>query len=123
MTSERVDEAEKFSVLRERLRALAPLSPALARQLHGVEIDSLRGRADLARIPLLRKSDLPAMQRAAPPFAGIAAAAPGSFKRLFLSPGPIFEAQDFADDPWGCAPALAAAGFHGCEIVLDCFPC
>ncbi|MFZ2105495.1 MAG: phenylacetate--CoA ligase family protein, partial [Roseiarcus sp.] len=87
MFGERVDEAEKFDALRERLRAIAPLSPALARQLHGVEIDSLRSRADLARIPLISKSDLPAIQRAAPPFAGIAAAAPGRFKRLFLSPG------------------------------------
>ena len=121
MTGERADEAEKFAALRERLRALAPLSAALARQLQGVEIDSLRSPADLARIPLLRKSDLPAMQRAAPPFAGIAAAAPGRFKRLFLSPGPIFEAQDFGDDPWGCAPALRAAGFQAGEIVLNCF--
>ncbi len=62
------------------------------------------------------------MQRAALPFAGIAAAAPWlGFKRLFLSPGPIFEAQDFGDDPWGCAPALAAAGFQAGEIVLNCF--
>ena len=61
------------------------------------------------------------MQRAAPPFAGIAAAAPGRFKRLFLSPGPIFEAQDFGDDPWGCAPALRAAGFQAGAIVLNCF--
>ena len=121
MTGEMVDEAEKFAVLRERLRALTPLSPALARQLQGVEIDSLQSQADLARIPLIRKSDLPAMQRAAPPFAGIAAAAPGRFKRLFLSPGPIFEAQDFGDDPWGSAPALAAAGFQAGEIVLNCF--
>src|SRR5271163_5125185 len=106
MSGERADEAEKYAALRERLRALAPLSPALARQLQGVEIDSLRSRADLAHIPLLRKSDLPAMQRAAPPFAGIAAATPGRFIRLFLSPGPIFEAQEFGDDSWGCAPAL-----------------
>src|SRR5450432_3185875 len=106
MTGERADAAQKFAVLRERLRALISLSPALARQLQGHEIDSLRSRADLAPIPLVRKSDLPAMQRAAPPFAGIAAAAPGRFKRLFVSPGPIFEAQDDGDDPWGAAPAL-----------------
>ncbi len=61
------------------------------------------------------------MQRAAPPFAGIAAAAPGRFKRLFVSPGPIFEAQDYGDDPWGCAPALRAAGFQAGDIVLNCF--
>jgi phenylacetate-CoA ligase len=115
------DDAQKFTTLRERLRALISLSPALVRQLQGHEIDTLRGPADLAHIPLVRKSDLPAMQRAAPPFAGIAATAPGGFKRLFLSPGPIFEAQDFGDDPWGAAQALRAAGFQAGEIVLNCF--
>ena len=121
MTAEKADKTERFAALRERLRALVSLSPALARRLQGVEIDSLRGPADLAPIPLLRKSDLPAMQRAAPPFAGTAAAAPGRFKRLFVSPGPIFEAQDHGDDPWGSAPALRAAGFQAGEIVLNCF--
>jgi phenylacetate-CoA ligase len=121
MTAEKADDAEKFDALRERLRALISLSPALARQLQGHEIDSLRSRADLAPIPLVRKSDLPAMQRAAPPFAGLAASAPGRFKRLFVSPGPIFEAQDHGDDPWGAAQALRAAGFQAGEIVLNCF--
>ncbi len=37
------------------------------------------------------------MQRAAPPFGGVAATAPGRFKRLFASPGPIFEPQDYGD--------------------------
>jgi len=114
-------EAESFALLRERLKALISLSPTLARQLQGVGIDSLRSPADLSHIPLVRKSDLPALQRAASPFAGIAAGAPGSFKRLFVSPGPIFEAQDYGDDPWGCTPALRAAGFRAGEIVLNCF--
>jgi phenylacetate-CoA ligase len=107
--------------LRARLHALAPRSPALARQLEGVDIDALQCPADLARIPLLRKSDLPALQRAAPPFAGVGAKAPGGFRRLFMSPGPIFEAQDDGDDPWGSARALAAAGFVAGDIVLNCF--
>jgi phenylacetate-CoA ligase len=72
MTQAQPADAEKFAALRERLRALISLSPALARQLQGHEIDSLRSRADLARIPLVRKSDVPAVQRAAPPFAGSA---------------------------------------------------
>jgi phenylacetate-CoA ligase len=38
-----------------------------------------------------------------------------------MSPGPIFEAQDHGDDPWGAAPALAAAGFAAGDIVLNCF--
>ena len=50
-------------------------------------------RAALARLPLLRKSDLPALHKAAPPFGGLVSGPPGSFGRLFTSPGPIFEPE------------------------------
>jgi phenylacetate-CoA ligase len=110
-----------FASLRARLAVLRPLAPALARQLEGVDIASLRCASDFSRIPLLRKSDLPAMQRAAPPFGGLAAAEPGRFKRLFLSPGPIFEAQDFGADAFGAKAALEAAGVLAGDVVLNCF--
>jgi phenylacetate-CoA ligase len=74
----------------------------------------------LAALPVLRKSDLPAMQRAAPPFAGLAAG-PGGLARLFASPGPIFEGAPDTPDPWRFAPALAAAGIGRGDILLNCF--
>ena len=114
-------EQDKFAHLRERLAALRDRSPALARQLEGVDIASLHGAADLARAPLHRKSDLAELQRLDPPFAGIAAKAPGRFKRLFMSPGPIFEAEDQGPDPFGCAAALRAAGVVAGDIALNCF--
>ena len=106
-----------FAALRQRLAELAPRSPRLAQQLQGVE---LREAADLALIPLLRKADLSRLQAEAPPFAGVAAAAAG-FKRLFMSPGPIFEGEDHASDPYGAKAAFAAAGFVGGDVVLNCF--
>jgi len=112
---------DPFPHLRERLTTLHGRSPALTPQLRGVDIASLRTPADLARVPLLRKSDLPALQAETPPFGGIAAKAPGRFKRLFLSPGPICEAQDVGDDPFGAMRALRAAGFAAGDIVLNCF--
>jgi phenylacetate-CoA ligase len=113
--------SDPFARLRARLAELRPRAPALARQLEGIEVETLRGPADLARVPLLRKSDLAAMQRDDPPFAGIAAKPPGRFRRLLLSPGPIFEAQDIGDDPWGAVAAFRAAGFAAGDIVLNCF--
>ena len=100
--------------VRARLAKLEPRSPRLAAQRVGID------PADFARLPLLRKSDLSALQHDAPPFAGVAPSA-GGFKRLFMSPGPIFEGEDFADDPYGAGAALAAAGFVGGDIVLNCF--
>ena len=102
-----------FDALRQRLAELAPRSPRLA----GLD---LREPADFARVPLLRKADLSRLQAEAPPFAGIAASA-GGFKRLFMSPGPIFEGEDHSPDPYGAKAAFVAAGFVGGDIVLNCF--
>lgn len=115
------DETAGMAALREALTSLRAQSPALARQLDGVEIDSLKSLADLARIPVLRKSDLAATQRGAPPFGGLATIAAGRFKRLFASPGSIYEPQDHGEDVWGAAAALAEAGVGAGEIVVNCF--
>jgi phenylacetate-CoA ligase len=119
----RPDAAEdaRFSRLREILSSASSNAPALARQLDGVAIASLRSRADLARLPVVRKSELQAMQEAAPPFGGLAATEPGRLKRLLVSPGPIFEPEGYGADWWGAARALEAAGFRAGDIVLNCF--
>src|SRR4051812_50198858 len=99
-----------IATLRQRLAELSDRSPRLA----GVEF------RDLAEVPLLRKSDLARLQAEDPPFAGVAAEA-GRFKRLFMSPGPIFEGEDHGEDPYGAKAAFAAAGFACCDVVLNCF--
>ena len=68
--------------------AAAMRAPAQAERLAGVDPAAVTDRAALARLPLLRKSDLPAMQAEAPPFGGLFTAPPGAFPRLFASPGP-----------------------------------
>src|ERR1700741_1134119 len=82
-------EADLFARLPDLLRK-AMAAPAYAKLLEGVDPASVTGRAALARLPALRKSELPALHKAAPPFGGFVAASPGSFARLFTSPGPIF---------------------------------
>jgi phenylacetate-CoA ligase len=114
------DEA-RFAALRERLSALRGLSQALARQLGDIDLVELRGPADLALIPVLRKSEIAAMQRAEPPLGGLAAAPARAFTRFFASPGGVFEAESRGHDPWGAAKALAAAGVVSGEIVVNCF--
>ena len=100
--------------LAETLRA-AMLLPGWAAHLAGVDPATAR----LADLPVLRKSDLPAMQKAAPPFAGLAPG-PAGFARLFASPGPIFEGMPDRPDPWRFAPALREAGVGPGTILLNC---
>ncbi len=101
--------------------AAAARAPAQAARLAGIDPASVTSRATLARIPVLRKSALPAAQKAAPPFGGLVAAAPGSFARLFMSPGPIFEGEARAPDPWHLASAFFAAGFRPGDVALNTF--
>ncbi|APO51736.1 phenylacetate-CoA ligase [Bradyrhizobium diazoefficiens] len=113
-------EAELFSRLPSVLRS-AMTAPAYAERLKGVDPATVTTRAALARLPVLRKSELPALHKASAPFGGFVAAAPGSFARLFTSPGPIFEPEGRQADPWRGARALFAAGFRPDDIVLNTF--
>ena len=113
-------EAALFARLPDVLRQ-AMAAPAYAAHLAGFDPASIASRAALARLPLLRKSELPALHRAAPPFGGFVAAHPGSFARLFTSPGPIFEPEATHADPWRGARALFAAGFRPGDVVLNTF--
>jgi phenylacetate-CoA ligase len=113
-------EAELFSRLPEVLRRVMA-APAYAERLRGIDPAAIASRAALAGLPVLRKADLPALHKAAPPFGGLVAGAPGSFGRLFTSPGPIFEPEPAHADPWRGARALFAAGFRPGDVVLNTF--
>jgi phenylacetate-CoA ligase len=113
-------EAELFSRLPDILRK-AMAAPAYAERFAGIDPAAITSRATLAGLPVLRKSDLPALHKAAPPFGGFVTAAAGSFGRLFTSPGPIFEPEATHSDPWRGARALFAAGFRPGDVVLNTF--
>jgi phenylacetate-CoA ligase len=81
-------------------------------------IDSLRA---LAQLPLLRKSDLIALQRALPPFGGFEVHPLATFGRAFVSPGPIYETEGTGEDPWRVARGLFAAGLRRGDLVLNTF--
>ena len=113
-------EAELFSHLPDVLRkALA--APSYVERLKGVDPARITSRSALATLPVLRKSELPALHKAAPPFGGFVANPPGAYGRLFTSPGPIFEPEGAHADPWRGARALYAAGFRKGDVVLNTF--
>ncbi|WP_458761239.1 phenylacetate--CoA ligase family protein [Afipia sp. TerB] len=113
-------DAANFARLPEVLAAAAK-APAYAERFKGIDLASVTSREALAKLPVLRKSELPALHKAAPPFGGFVAHAPGSFGRLFTSPGPIFEPEPARDDVWRGARALFASGFRKGNVVLNTF--
>jgi phenylacetate-CoA ligase len=113
-------EAELFSRLPDVLRkALA--APGYAEHFGRIDPARINSRAALATLPVLRKADLPAFHKAAPPFGGFVPRLPGAFARLYTSPGPIFEPEATHADPWRGARALFAAGFRLGDVVLNTF--
>ena len=84
----------------------------LGEQLAGIDPRSVASRAALAKLPILRKSDLPRLQAETPPFGGFNVTPPGKAKRLLMSPGPIFEPEGHGADcaAWRarCSPRASA---------------
>ena len=95
--------------MRERLRVL-DLAP-----------DAVTGLESLRRLPVLRKEALPAAQAGIPPFGGLLGVPIASLRRIYVSPGPIYNPEPAASDYWGVAPALHAAGFRRGDVVLVTF--
>lgn len=115
-----VREREQFARLGE-IVARAMTAPGWAGHLEGIEPKSVTSRGSLAALPVMRKSDLAALQKAHPPFGGLNTTAPGRVRRLLMSPGPIFEPEGEGTDWWGAARALHAAGFRAGHIVHNSF--
>jgi phenylacetate-CoA ligase len=99
---------------------------AFAELLQGVQASSITSRERLASLPVVRKSELLARQqreRARDPFGGFSAigwrglARPSGARRVFQSPGPIYEPEGHAPDYWRMARAIHAAGFRAGDLV------
>ncbi|HZD88664.1 MAG TPA: AMP-binding protein [Pseudolabrys sp.] len=113
-------DSEEFAVM-PKVVAHAMQAPGWAKHLAGIKAHDVNSRAALAKLPVLRKSDIAAMQKENPPFGGLAVMLPGKARRLLMSPGPIFEPEGLARDWYGAARALFAAGFRAGDIVHNSF--
>jgi phenylacetate-CoA ligase len=96
-------------------------APAYARLFTDVDPESVTSRAALARLPVVRKSELHELQRADLPFGGFSTVGWGKAALVFASPGPLYEPQGHAADYWRLARALHAAGFRAGDLIHNCF--
>jgi phenylacetate-CoA ligase len=101
--------------------ARAMKAPGWAAHLQGVDPRAVTSREALAKLPVLPKSDLAQLQKDNPPFGGLNTKPAGTFGRLLMSPGPVFEPQAEGADGYGAARACYAAGFRRDDIVHNSF--
>ena len=115
-------EASLFECLRGQIAEAQARAPGMAGHLEGIAAEAVTGRAELAGLPVLRKSALIEMQRADPPFGGLTTRPAREFDHVFQSPGPIYEpGLSSAPDWWRMGRALHAAGFRRGDIVHNSF--
>lgn len=106
-------QTEQAALLRTRLSGIAN-----APQDWRAEAANVQTAEDLPNLPVLRKSDLSAWQKATPPFGGIGV---GQITHVFQSPGPIYEPGRITDDWFRMGRFLHAAGIGAADVVQNCF--
>ena len=125
-------EAALMARLPTQVAAAQQRSTAFAEILRGVDAAAITSRAALATLPVTRKHELLERQQAArraggDPFGGFATVGwqglshPRGARRVFQSPGPIYEPEGAAADYWRFGRALFAAGFRAGDLVHNSF--
>jgi phenylacetate-CoA ligase len=114
-------ERAQLTALPRQVAHAKSASSAFAKILAGVDAAAVTSRAALAQLPVTRKSELLEIQMGARPFGGFAATGWGVARRVFSSPGPIYEPEGASPDYWRLARALYAAGFREGELIHNCF--
>ncbi|MCG7494847.1 phenylacetate--CoA ligase family protein [Thalassobius sp. Cn5-15] len=101
--------------------ARAQALPGYGGSLSGTDAGAIASVADLAKLPVLRKSALVAAQGESYPFGGLTTRPATGFAHIFQSPGPIYEPGDTAHDWWRMGRFLNACGIGQGDIVQNCF--
>ena len=114
-------ERSLMAALPQIITAAKERAPAYRRLFAAVRPEEVTGRQALAQLPLTRKSALIELQRREPPFGGFAAVPVSAVRRIFVSPGPIYELEGKRRDFGRFARALFAAGLRSGDLVHNTF--
>ena len=110
-----------------RLSALAAVAWAKSGEFRarleraGLDAADLRSWEDWARIPVLRKKELLALQRQGPRLGGLLACEFGDLARIYQSPGPIYDPEGRGRDYWGWTDGFFAAAIRPGDLVQMTF--
>ena len=124
---EKMSKGEREAYLKERLSEILRFgyrhSKAIRSRFDAVglmpkEVKDLR---DLEKLPITKKADLVTAQKETPPLGGFEVIPKEGLRRIYISPGPVFEPGewDFEDIRW--AQALYACGMRKGDVVLNTF--
>jgi phenylacetate-CoA ligase len=114
-------ESALMAALAQQVAHAKAFAPAYAELLADVDPVTVASREALAKLPVVRKSELAARQAADRPFGGFVSDWRGRMGRVFASPGPIYEPEGRGADYWRTARAMFAAGMRAGDLVHNSF--
>ncbi len=84
-------------------------------------VEKFKSLSDLKHIPILKKKELIFLQSMGPRLGGLLTKDLGELRRVFLSPGPIFDPEDRSEDYWGWTEGFYSAGFRTGDLAQITF--
>ena len=87
----------------------------------GLKPKDIQTIKDLEKIPITKKTDLMELQRKNPPFGGFEGVPITEMRRIFISPGPIYEPGEADYDELGWAQGMYAGGFRPGDVAINTF--
>jgi len=124
---ERMSKRKREAYLKERLSEILRHGYRHSKLIRsrfdalGLRPEEIKDIRDLERVPITKKADLVSAQKGNPPFGGFEIIPKKGLRRIYMSPGPVFEPGewDYKDTRW--AQALYACGLREGDIVLNTF--
>jgi len=87
----------------------------------GAHPEAVRNIGDFSKIPVLKKNRMPELHGQNPPFGGFLAVPVENLKRIYVSPGPLYDPEGRKEDYWGLRKCLYNAGFRPGDLVMNTF--
>jgi phenylacetate-CoA ligase len=116
---------ELNTVLHQHIAYAYAHAPAIKDRMDqaGVKPDDIQTVADLSKIPIITKDAFQKLQQENPPFGGFLAVPLQALRRIYLSPGPIYDPQGKANETGlsTLKQMFAEAGFTEGDIVVNTF--
>jgi len=87
----------------------------------GLKPKDIHAIKDLEKIPITKKADLVELQKKNPPFGGFEGVPIHELRRIFISPGPIYEPGELEYIELGWAQGMYAGGFRPGDVAVNTF--
>ena len=87
----------------------------------GVDPASVKNIDDFSKLPVLKKNMMPELHQKNPPFGGFLAVPVEKLKRIYVSPGPIYDPEGRKEDYWGLRKCVYNVGFRPGDLVMNTF--